>query len=330
VTFYDGTTELGGGTLVPVGGVPTATLSRSGLSVGSHSLTAAYLGDGNHESSTSTAYTHTVQKADSSTTLTGPAGPVDFGTSAPLSVTVAAVAPGAGTPTGTVTLTDGATVLGTSPLTASGGNGVASFSVGDLLPGTHNLVATYGGDGNFNGSASTGTVAVSVTCRSNQTSTVNGNMTIGSGSTCVTAPTVTGSIFIGSGARVFLSANVYGNITSSGANTVAICGTNGNGRLTISGTTGSVLVGNSNSRNCGPTRFYGAVTIDGNHGGLTIVGNKFPSLDANNNSAPAGKSNLIAANTITGRLSCSGNVPPPTNGGQPNQAGSRSGQCASL
>jgi hypothetical protein len=142
---------------------------------------------------------------------------------------------------------------------------------------------------------------------------------------------VTGSIYISPGARVYLAdSHVYGNITSNGAGTVVICGTQGNGRLTISNTSGPVIVGDTNTRNCGPNKFYGAVTLNGNDGGLTILGNRFPSLDANNNTAPPGAANLIGQNVITGRLSCFGNSPPPTNGGQLNQAGSRYGQCVGL
>ena len=39
---------------------------------------------------------------------------------------------------------------------------------------------------------------------------------------------------------------------------------------------------------------------------------------------------VIKANTVVGALSCTGNAPGPTNGGQPNTAGTKAGQCASL
>jgi hypothetical protein len=64
--------------------------------------------------------------------------------------TVTAVAPGAGTPTGTLAFKDGATTLGTGTLV----NGSASFSTATLSAGTHSITAVYAGDASFNGSTS--------------------------------------------------------------------------------------------------------------------------------------------------------------------------------
>ena len=63
-----------------------------------------------------------------------------------LTATVAAVSPGAGTPTGTVDFMNGSTSLGTGTLT----NGVATFA--DLEPdgpATNSITADYAGDRNF-------------------------------------------------------------------------------------------------------------------------------------------------------------------------------------
>jgi len=56
-----------------------------------------------------------------------------------------------GTPTGTVTFSDGGTAIGTSTLDASA---TASFSVSSLAVGSHSITAQYGGDANFNPSTS--------------------------------------------------------------------------------------------------------------------------------------------------------------------------------
>jgi hypothetical protein len=67
-------------------------------------------------------------------------------------VTLTATATGnCNTPTGTITFLDGTTVLGTAPLNSAG---VATFSTSFLYVGTHNLVATYPGDFNFENSTS--------------------------------------------------------------------------------------------------------------------------------------------------------------------------------
>jgi hypothetical protein len=57
VTFTDGSTTLGTGTL---NGSGTATLTTSSLPAGSHQFTAAYGGDSNDQTSQSTALTQTV------------------------------------------------------------------------------------------------------------------------------------------------------------------------------------------------------------------------------------------------------------------------------
>ena len=53
-------------------------------------------------------------------------------------------APGAGSPTGTVTFLDGSTSLGTGTVTG----GVATFTTSSLAIGAHVITASYGGDGN--------------------------------------------------------------------------------------------------------------------------------------------------------------------------------------
>jgi hypothetical protein len=53
---------------------------------------------------------------------------------------------GTGVPTGTVTFKDGSTALGTVALNS----GVAMFTTSGLSVGSHQIVASYSGDANFN------------------------------------------------------------------------------------------------------------------------------------------------------------------------------------
>ncbi|WP_316785213.1 Ig-like domain-containing protein, partial [Streptomyces sasae] len=106
VTFFDGMTSLGTGTL---DGSGVATLSVSNLSVGSHALTAGYAGTADYNSSTSAVDTQTVTAANTTTTLTSSPDPSVFGQAKVLTATVTAVAPGTGTPSGSVTFFDGMT-----------------------------------------------------------------------------------------------------------------------------------------------------------------------------------------------------------------------------
>src|SRR5207249_3822202 len=61
-----------------------------------------------------------------------------------------AAAPGSGTPTGTVQLVDGDTLIDTEPVW----DGVASFTTTTLAVGSHDLTAVYAGDANFAASTS--------------------------------------------------------------------------------------------------------------------------------------------------------------------------------
>jgi MYXO-CTERM domain-containing protein len=148
VTFLDGATSIGTATLT--GGAASLTLATP-LAVGSHSITASYGGSGNFNTSTSAAaLTQTINMANTATALASSTNPQDPGASVTFTATVTAVAPGAGTPSGTVTFSDGATTLGTGTLAA----GVATFSTSSLVTGSHSITATYGGDASFNGSTS--------------------------------------------------------------------------------------------------------------------------------------------------------------------------------
>lgn len=71
-------------------------------------------------------------------------------TGSSVNITAQTTSPSA-TPTGTITLMDGATSLGQQPLNASG---AASFSLSNLSPGQHSLTASYSGDSNFTAATS--------------------------------------------------------------------------------------------------------------------------------------------------------------------------------
>jgi hypothetical protein len=147
VTFSDGATVLGTGNVS--GGIASVTVST--LSVASHSLTAAYGGDASFNASTSPALAQQVGKASSQTSVTLSPNPSVFGQPVLLTAIVGALAPGAGTPTGSVTFYDGATALGTATLS----NGSASLTTAALGGGSHAITAVYAGvDANFTGSSS--------------------------------------------------------------------------------------------------------------------------------------------------------------------------------
>ncbi|MFF4423335.1 Ig-like domain repeat protein, partial [Streptomyces sp. NPDC001549] len=130
----------------------TACLATTVLETGT--VTAAYNGDGCFSSSTGTAPV-TVNQAASTVSVTVEPNPSVCGETVTVCATVTAVAPGSGTPTGTVTFTGPGGLNETVPLDA-GGTGCLTTS--SLTSGT--VTAVYNGDGCF--SSSTGTFDVTV------------------------------------------------------------------------------------------------------------------------------------------------------------------------
>jgi Glycoside hydrolase family 44/Bacterial Ig-like domain (group 3) len=159
VNFSDGAAQIGTGTLAS--GV--ATFSTSTLAAGSHSITADYVGDTNFSASTSTAVNVTVSavapgKTATTTSISPSATQLTTGQMLTLMIHVAPTS-GSGTPTGTLTLFDGATQLSSPSLVA----GAASYSSSSLAAGSHSFTANYSGDANFSASVS---AAVAVTVSS--------------------------------------------------------------------------------------------------------------------------------------------------------------------
>jgi RHS repeat-associated protein len=106
---------------------------------------------------------------NTSSTVTSSANPSVFGQSVTFTATVSAVAPGSGTPTGTVEFKDGATSLGFVALVS----GSVTFSTFALSVGTHSITAVYGGDANFNatGTGSSAATPLSQTVNAAPTTT---------------------------------------------------------------------------------------------------------------------------------------------------------------
>jgi len=160
VTFLDGNTILGTDTLV---GSSVATLSTSALTPGVHSITASFAATESWTGSTSPALSQTVRAA-TTTTLTSNTNPALLGGSATFTATVEGEA---GVPAGSVTFFDGATLLGSGTLDASG---VATLITSALSIGLHSLTAVY--DGNASTSASPSSQLLQTVQRSDGTTRV--------------------------------------------------------------------------------------------------------------------------------------------------------------
>ncbi len=149
VSFSEGGTLLGTRTLDAEG---NATFNTTTLALGSHTITASYAGDANFIA-TSGSVAQVVKWYGTTTVVSAFPNPSVYGQPVTFAATVAAGQPGVGVPTGTVTFSDGGTLLGSAPLE----DGVAIFTDSALEAGTHQLTVVYGGD-NVNFAASTTTL----------------------------------------------------------------------------------------------------------------------------------------------------------------------------
>jgi hypothetical protein len=158
VTGYDVAGTCGPAVAVGAGGVATCTATF--LSAGAKLLTATYSGDGTYSPSSGTG-SHTVSKADSTTSFPGlppfVLAPTHPYTSFPVSVTVI----GAGNaPTGSVgfSISGGQTATCTATIVLPAGTATCNLSITAL--GTYTITAIYNGDGNHWSSSNTASIIV--------------------------------------------------------------------------------------------------------------------------------------------------------------------------
>ena len=200
VTFLDGTTSIG---TLALSGTGTAALAIATLAGGSHSITAQYSGDANNMTSVSVAVSQAIQPLATATTIASGSNPAVAG--APLLLTATVVQSGTtgsgGAFTGTVTFSDGATVLGSAAISAAG---IATLSVSSLNVGSHSLSANYGGNANYVASTSASLGETLVAALTTTTLTSSAAPSIAGASIMLTA-TVISTGGIPSGTVTFLS-----------------------------------------------------------------------------------------------------------------------------
>lgn len=143
VTFKEGASTLGSGAL---DGAGMASFVATTLSLGPHTITAEYAGDGNFDASVSAeAVTQLVELDGTLVDLQASTTPSTYGQGVTFTATLTA-SDGATTPSGSVTFTDVSatppTTLGTVPLVGGG----AAVTTDALAVGKHIIEVTYGGD----------------------------------------------------------------------------------------------------------------------------------------------------------------------------------------
>jgi hypothetical protein len=148
ITFMDGSNFLGTATLTNA----VATFTTSSLTVGTHSITAIYINDGNYSSSTSPAVNVAITTSAPSVTLSvSTANPVS-NQAVVFTANVTAVSPATGTPSGTVNFFSNGFMIGSGMLS----NGQATLTFSTLALGNQTITAVYSGDTNFAGNTSAG------------------------------------------------------------------------------------------------------------------------------------------------------------------------------
>ena len=165
VTFTVAVTAPGGGTITGsdiitvsdgsatcTATITAGTCNLTSTSVGApKNITAVFPGDASYTTSTSTAKTHTVNKASTTTAITTDLStPTAINQAYTVAFTVTVTSPGSGTPTGTVNVSDG--TGGTCSATVA----VGSCSLTSTSGGVKTITAVYAGDTNFNTSTSPG------------------------------------------------------------------------------------------------------------------------------------------------------------------------------
>jgi hypothetical protein len=220
----------------------TASCSATYPDVTSDSVTASYGGDTNFNSS-SAMTTVTVGMASTSTALTVDPSTAVIGQTVTFTATVSANAPGAGTPTGSVTISDAGGNVCSGSLNGDTPDQATCTTVYSVLT-TDQLTATYSGDANFSTSNGSGSVTIGQDATSTELaispagSSVVGQQITLTGTVAVTAPgsgTPTGSVTFSGNSGALCSATLNQaspdtascTYTYNGATTDAISATYG-------------------------------------------------------------------------------------------------------
>jgi len=142
-----GTGFVNGDTVASLSGTATFSTSATATSApGNYAVTPGGLSSPNY-TITFVAGTLTIDKASTSVALSTSPNPSTPADNVVITAVVSAVAPGAGTATGTIEFRDNGVVLGTATIV----NGTATLTK-KFKKGTHPLTAIYAGNTNFNGS----------------------------------------------------------------------------------------------------------------------------------------------------------------------------------
>ena len=255
----------------------TAALTANGSA---HSLIATYHGDSNYEAVGSSVFSQTVNPAGTAVALAASSNPAVSGAQVTFTTTVAALAPGAGIPGGSVTFAIDSV---SQPAVALTG-GVASLAVSTLSAGPHSVAATYSGSAAF-ASGVAAPLSETINATGSSTALTASASTISEGQSITLTASVTGAGAVPQGTVAFLDganslgsspvvaggvATVNTTALTAGANTLSATYTSTNGLGSSTSGSVSVLVTVPGTVNTNPTTGQIAVDLLPPAGGLQV------------------------------------------------------------
>ncbi len=163
-----------------------------------------------------------------------------------------------------------------------------------------------------------------------------GPLTVNAGeSVVITNARVVGPVTVNpGGALTVVNSQISRGIVANAPSFFSVCGsqvaapsTTPIQGIVVSNAAVPITIGDP-ANGCAGNRVAGDVSLTGNTAGLTLGANIVSgNVTVNNNTVGT---DLVKANNVFKALACAGNTPPPTNAGQTNTAGSKSGQCSAL
>jgi hypothetical protein len=218
ITFKDGSTIL---TAVPVS-ANLATLTTNTFAIGNHSISAIYSGDTNFIGSAATPLLQVVNKAVTTTTVVSSANPTHSGQAVSFTVTVSSAAV---TPTGTIELLNGSTLLAKLALKS----GTAKYNTAKLPPGSNAITVVYLGDAKNSGSTSTALnqfvmAATTTTVTSSPSPSVYGQSVVFTATvtSSIGAPPDGDTVTFKQGANILGTATLSGGTATLSTSTLAV------------------------------------------------------------------------------------------------------------
>jgi hypothetical protein len=295
VAFADGGATIAGcdGRLVSSSAPYQATCTTAGLTAGGHPVSATFSGDESYLGSTSTAVGQQVDRAATTTTVTS-GGSQTLGQPVTFTARVAALAPGAGTPAGTVIFTVDGVQVGSTGL--SGGS--ASITTASLGGGSHTVTAAYGGAGNF--APSNGTLRQVVACATTITGSHLGALIVTS-TACLSNAQVTGAISVRAGGSLDVEHSTISGpiLASSSPGMIRVCASRTIGALDVMNAGRLVIIGDP-VIGCLPNTIVGVLIVKNNTHGVEVIDNTVVGTsDTGGNSGPGpypGQSTTITGN----------------------------------